>query len=215
MAQEPKPTIIYIFDPICGWCYTFNPVIEHLHARYKHKVDFVVVSGGMITGKRMRPISEMSEFILSGYKDMENLTGAHFGEKYLKMVETGTEMLDSEKPSFALTAFKTILPEKVVAFAHLLQKAHFEKGQSYHNDSTYVELARSFNINEKLFIEKMNSDSIKIATHLDFKKTEESGISSFPTMLLQINGKVTLLAEGFNQKEYFEKKMDKMLKSGR
>ena len=105
MAQEPKPTIVYIFDPICGWCYTFNPIIEKLHAKFKHKVDFVIVSGGMIIDIKSKPISDMSEFILAGYEDMQNLTGVKFGTPYIQMAKKGKELLNSEKPAFAMTAF--------------------------------------------------------------------------------------------------------------
>jgi putative protein-disulfide isomerase len=211
MAQEPKPTIVYIFDPICGWCYTFNPVIEKLHAKFKHRVDFVIVSGGMITDTKGRPISDMSEFILAGYEDMQNLTGVKFGEPYIKMVEEGKELLDSERPALAMTAFQSLFPHKSLEFARKLQESHFMYGKSYNNDSTYSQLVQHFGIVPDEFFQLMNSDSTKIATKNDFKKTEDAGINGFPTLLIKINGQVLPVTHGFEKYEKLEKKIEKLL----
>ena len=211
MAQEPKPTIVYIFDPICGWCYTFNPIIEKLHAKFKHKVDFVIVNGGMIYDTKVRPISDMSEFILSGYEDMENLTGVKFGTRYIQMVEAGKELLDSEKPALAMTAFQTLHPHKSLEFARKLQESHFLYGKSFNNDSTYTHLAEHYGINSAEFLQTMNSDSTKTATRNDFKKVEDAGINGFPTLLIKIDGQVSPITHGFEKYEKLEKKIEKLL----
>lgn len=211
MAQEPKPTIVYIFDPICGWCYTFNPVIEKLHAKFKHKADFVIVNGGMIVDHKARPISDMSEFILAGYEDMQNLTGVKFGAPYIQMVEEGKELLDSEKPALAMTAFQTLHPNKSLEFARKLQESHFLYGKSFNNDSTYTHLAKYFDLNPVEFLQAMNLDSTKTATRNDFKKVEEAGINGFPTLLIKMNGQVQAITHGFEKYEKLEKKIEKLL----
>jgi putative protein-disulfide isomerase len=212
MAQEPKPTIVYIFDPICGWCYTFNPIIEKLHSKFKHKADFVIVNGGMIIDNKVRPIADMSEFILAGYQDMENLTGVKFGAPYIQMVEEGKELLDSEKPALAMTVFQTLQPHKSLEFARKLQESHFLHGKSLNNDSTYTNIAKHFGINPTEFLETMNSDTTKTATRNDFKKVEDAGINGFPTLLIKINGQVSPITRGFEKYEKLEKKIEKLLK---
>jgi putative protein-disulfide isomerase len=211
MAQEPKPTIVYIFDPICGWCYTFNPVIDKLHAKFKHKADFVIVSGGMIIDKKARPISDMSEFILAGYEDMENLTAVKFGAPYIQMVEEGKELLDSERPALAMTAFQKMHPHKSLEFARKLQESHFLLGKSFNNDSTYTDLAKHFGLNPTVFLEAMNSDDTKTTTRNDFTKVEEAGINGFPTLLIKIDGQVQPITHGFEKYEKLEKKIERLL----
>lgn len=211
MAQEQKVTIIYIFDPICGWCYSFNPVIEKLHAKFKDKVNFTIVSGGMIIDKKVRPISNLTEFILSGYEDMQNLTGVKFGEAYIQMVTEGKELLDSERPARAMTAFQSLHPEKSLEFAQKLQEAHFKHGKSLNNESTYHHLAKEFGIDADAFVSLMNSEKIKEATRNDFKKVEEAGINGFPTLLIKIKNQVMPITQGFEKYEKLEKKIEKLL----
>jgi len=211
-AQEPKPTLVYVFDPNCGWCYSFNHEIEKLHDKFKQRVQFTVVSGGMIVGSHVRPMSEMSENILASYQTMQKTTGVKFGEPYLEMVKEGKELVDSERPSKAVVAFREMNNEKIFEFVHELQKAHFYQGRSYNGDDLYMELAKNYGLNGLEFIQKMNSDSVKTLVKEDFKKVEETGIEGFPVVLLMMNDKVYLVSEGYQKHHQLERKINRRLK---
>ena len=106
-----KPKIIYIYDALCGWCYGFSPVIRRFHQHYADEFDFDVLSGGMMTGERVKPVSESMAYIEQAYKVVEARTGVRFGDDYLtNLLRPGTYMSDSEKPGMAMTLFKAILP---------------------------------------------------------------------------------------------------------
>ncbi|MBC7390222.1 MAG: DsbA family protein [Opitutaceae bacterium] len=211
-AQNSKPNVVYIMDPMCSWCYTFNPIMEKLHAKYKHKVDFTVVTGGMIVGAKVRTISEIAEYIIAGHMDMQNMTGVTFGKPYFDLVNEGATILSSERPSRAIVAFRTQNSEKAIDFSHDLQRLFFQEGFNLNEDSTYLKMAQKFDLNGKDFLLRMESDSVKTSTLQDFKKVEDAGISGFPTLLMRINGKVILITEGFEQFDKLEKKIEKILK---
>jgi putative protein-disulfide isomerase len=61
MSAQERPEIIYVFDPLCGWCYGFSPVIKQAYDTYKDKADFKVITGGMIIGDQISPIGKMAE----------------------------------------------------------------------------------------------------------------------------------------------------------
>ncbi len=214
-AQTTKPNIVYVYDPLCSWCYTFDPVMDQLHDKYKGHVDFSVVSGGMIIGSRKKPVSFMEEYILAGYKDMENLTGIKFGDAYLALVKQGTDLLDSEKPSNAVVAYNALHSDRILEFVHELQSAYFLYGNSLNQDSTYLKMAQKFQLDGLSFLGQMKSDSIQKSTQDNFKKVEDSGISAFPTLLLRINGKVLPIVEGFEKFEKLDKKIAKLLKENK
>lgn len=212
-TQGTQPTLVYIFDPLCGWCYSFDIVMEQIHQKYKGKLDFVVIPGGMVTGKRVKPISEVSEDILESIPHLEKTTGAKFGSAYLKMLEEGTELSDSERPSWAMNAFKSLDVEDEFTYAYLLQKALFWEGNSLNQDSTYVKLATKFGIEGNKFLSVMYSDSIKAMTNLGFKQVEETGIHGFPAVLMRKGKEVVLIAEGYEKWEKLDKKIEKFLRS--
>jgi len=211
-TQESKPTLVYIFDPLCGWCYSFDLVMEQIHQKYTSQLNFVVIPGGMVTGKRVKPVGEVSETLLEHMSHLEHATGAKFGEPYKKMLEEGKEVWDSERPSWAVNAFKTLDVEDEFTYAYALQKALFLNGHSLNQDSTYQKLAQQFGIEPTKFRELMYSDSTKSMTSKGFAQVESIGVQGFPTVLIQKDGKTAVVTEGFEKFEKLDKKIEKALK---
>ncbi len=77
------PTLIYIYDALCGWCYGFTPVMQQLEAAYRDKVAFDVLSGGMVPPEHAQPVRAKASYIAGAYKTVEEYTGIQFGEAYL------------------------------------------------------------------------------------------------------------------------------------
>jgi putative protein-disulfide isomerase len=212
-SQTEKPVITYIFDPLCGWCYAFDLVMEELHQKYKNDLKFVVVSGGMVTGKNVKPMSAISEDILDMIPHLEATSGAKFGQPYIELLQLGAEVMDSEKPSRALEAFKENKPEDAFPFAYQIQKTSFWEGRTLNQDSTYFQLANKNGLDGKAFVDLMNSDKITKQTNENFKQVEKMGVHSFPTVFFTHNGKTHLLNEGYERFDKLEKKLLKILKS--
>jgi putative protein-disulfide isomerase len=192
-----KGTILYIMDPLCGWCYGFSPVLQQLKEKYAGDFDFRVVTGGMITGARVAPVAEMAGYILGAYKRVEEYTGVTFGEPYLDMLRKGTEISNSEPPCRAIYTFGQMQPEHVTEFAHEVQLALFVAGKSLNDDETYRELAAAFNIDGDRFFEKMNTEESRYGTQQDFQWAKAAGITGFPCTVLDTNGKYYMLAQGY------------------
>ena len=66
-----KPTIFYCYDAYCGWCYGFSPVIKRLAENYSDRVEFEVLSGGMIVPEQPVPISATAHYIDKAYPTVE------------------------------------------------------------------------------------------------------------------------------------------------
>ena len=54
MENTPDlPELLYIFDPLCGWCYGMTPVIQRVRTDMAGQIQVSVLSGGMVTGERV------------------------------------------------------------------------------------------------------------------------------------------------------------------
>jgi putative protein-disulfide isomerase len=200
-----KDTIIYIFDPLCGWCYGFSGTIVDLFNKRKEDFDFEVVVGGMITGTRIAPFSTMHSYISGAYKRVEEMTGAKFGEPYLNGLLPSDTQMNSEPPSRALVTFRSFLPDQVVPFAHALQKKQYLEGKDFGDNSVYEELATEFGLDPKAFIEKFESEEMKYETTQDFQWSTSAGVKGFPTVLLKNDHGYYLVSNGFRPLEEVEK----------
>lgn len=203
---------IYIYDPLCGWCYGFTPVIQELQERSNGSMEFDILSGGMIVGDNRHTFSSVTAFIQREHTNVEAMTGVKFGHAFLEKLLPSEEIMDSEKPSIALTVFKQYQPENAITFAHDMQVALNYQGQSLNNDSTYRLLIRKFSLPEDEFISRLHDEHYRYETHQEFQLVQNWGITGFPAAILDTGKQLYLCARGFTPLDRLEQTIDNILK---
>jgi len=211
-TAQPKDTILYVYDPMCGWCYGFDPVMKQAASQWAQSVHFQTISGGMITGDRQGIIApQMATYILNTVPRLEQMTGVKFGEAFLNALRDGTYHASSVRPSRAMTVFRALQPQKAIAFAHAMQRKLFRDGKSLEADATYRELCADFNLDADAFLQALNNTSSLKAAEEDFALSARLGVSGFPAVVGVRNGKAQMLTNGFTDAVAFEKKLKQFI----
>ncbi len=210
-TRMDKPTIIYVFDPMCGWCYGFSKVMDRFVVEYKDSFDFEIISGGMVVGEREGPIGDFADYVLTAYKRAEEYSGIKFGEPYLAQLRTKKLWTSSVTPSIAIETFKTFNPTYSIEFASAVQRAHFLEGKDLRKDDVYIPLIEKYGINTKAFTSKMHTDEMKLAAERGFKQSSDFGVTGFPCVIIHVNGKYYALTRGFTDYESLTKAAQKAL----
>lgn len=203
--------LIYLYDAICGWCYGFTPAILQLQQEYGDKMEFDIMSGGMIIGDNRRPFSTMAAYIQGAHKRVEEMTGVTFGQPFLEQLLPSEEIIDSEKPAVALTVFKQYQPAKALSFAHDMQVALNYHGKSLNNDDTYRELLEPYGIDADEFLQKMQLEDNRYATQQEFQLIQNWGITGFPAAIFDNGEQLYLIARGFTPIEQLRETITKIM----
>lgn len=210
-----KPTLIYCYDAYCGWCFGFSPVINKIAAAYANQFSIDVLSGGMVLPQKPTHISATANYILSAYKNVENLTGVTFGEDYLwhlKNTDDSDWYPNSEKPAIAMCIFKEYYPEKAVAFASDLQTALFVEGRDLTDNEAYRHLLEKYSIHPDAFYKKLSSEQYKEMAHYEFSLMPQLQVTGFPCVFLQTGElKFHLLARGYTDYDTLKQRIDAVL----
>ena len=190
--------VVYVYDALCGWCYGFSLVMSQFKEKYKDSLAFEVVSGGMITGNRIGSIGEVASYISWAYKDVEKATNVKFGNDFLnKTLKDGNAVFTSIPTAIALSVFKKIQQENSVEFASALQKAIYYDGMEPENYSAYGKIAAEFGLDSIDFVLQMK-DTINVQNAAnDFKKSNDLGVSGFPTVFIEVDGVYHKIASGY------------------
>lgn len=205
MATKSSAKILYVFDPLCGWCYGFGPVMEQFYHKHKNEVAFEAIGGGMITGEREGPIGVVAPYIKRAYKDVEQATGVRFGEDFLTgTLEEGTAYFTSVPPCTALEAFKSVTGSDGVLFGGDLLKAIYHDGIAPTDISKYTAYATDRGANKQAFEAAMKQPDIQQITRNQFKLSSRLGVTGFPTVLLQQKDAIQPLVHGYTSLERFE-----------
>lgn len=212
---EVKPTLIYCYDAYCGWCYGFSSVIRKLYETYRDRMDFDVLSGGMIPRESAQPIGRIASYIQGAYKQVEALSGIRFGEDFLWHIfhpEQSDWFPHSETPAIALAVFRDYFPEKVVPFAADLQYALHMEGRDLTDKEAYRHLVEGYGIPVDEFYERLASEEYKDKAYYEFSLVKQLQVTGFPAVLLQTGDRqFYLLASGFTDYETLRERVDRVL----
>ncbi|AKQ46900.1 hypothetical protein TH63_16700 [Rufibacter radiotolerans] len=197
-----KPTLYYISDALCGWCFAMGPQVVQLQETYGDRFHFEVLSGGMMTGDRVGPISQMADYIKQVLPRLTEITGVTMGEAYVKgILGEGTYVSNSVPPAVALAIFKEVKPEEQVKYAKAIQDLHFKEGQDLNLVETYLPLAREAGLSEEQFRERFTDDQYRLLAQQEFAQVQAWGIEGFPAMIAQKGEELFLVARGFSKAE--------------
>jgi putative protein-disulfide isomerase len=206
-----KPQLMYVYDPLCGWCYGFSPVIQQLKDLYAGQVAWTIYSGGLAIGERAVSVKDKSGYIKGALQTVTDTTGVVFGEGFLQLLEEGRYLYNSEPPSIALTAVKSLQGKDPLAFAHDLHHMFFYEGKSLNEMDTYLPLVEKQDIDMQAFISYYKSDTARHKTYEEFRFVQEIGISAYPALILVLGEQGYLLSRGYQAFAPLAKAIDKLL----
>ena len=190
--------LIYCYDALCGWCYGFAPVIESFTEEHAGDFTVEVLSGGMILGERIGPIGEVAGYIGEAYKDVERATGITFGKAFLEgTLAEGSTIFTSLPPAIALSAFKSLRPERAVDYAGALQRAIYFDGIAPSDYAAFAERAEALGVDREAFLAATRGNAATLAAEADFERVRQFGISGFPTVIIETDEKYYLLTRGY------------------
>ncbi len=208
---EKKMKLIYVYDPLCGWCYGFGPVVEELEKNYSDRVSIDIIPGGMVMGSRIRPVGEMADYILGAIPRLEKMTGVKMGEPYKALLREGTYITSSLKPSIALLVFKSFKKEGAIAYAHDVQEAFFLHAKDLNQDELYAEIAKNYDLPEDEFLKRLKNPEYEKLTKKEFQQVSKMGVNGFPALLIEKDDSLYMLNSGFVEYKKLASFLDKQL----
>ena len=212
-----RPELRYFFDPLCGWCYGFAPVLMRLYEELKEEVDFVAHPGGMVVGVRVGPLGEKAAYIKGALPRLETLTGVTFGPEYRRIVEDGSRVQDSVPPSRALTVLARLdgHPGRTVPFAHDLLEANFAHGHDLADPAVLLEIAARYDLTEFAFLTSFTDPDTAAYTQAGFTAASQIGVTGFPTLVLRQGNQGTVVARGWAPYEQVRAAIEEGVKGGK
>jgi putative protein-disulfide isomerase len=195
--HDQKPRILYIADPLCGWCYAFGYALAEAMDRFRDQCEFHVLLGGMVIGDREGPIGTKAHYILEALPRLEQTTGVVMGEAYKKLLREGDHWSSSLLPSKAAVAFRLLMPDRAMAFLHAVQHAHFQDAMDLNDPLVYAPIAAKCGVDEELFSHLLAEDRLTALAEEDFGMVRSWGISGFPSLAAEVGTRFYGLAHGY------------------
>ncbi|MBT2340061.1 MULTISPECIES: DsbA family protein [Pseudomonas] len=187
------PTLHYLYDPLCGWCYGAKPLVQAAQAL----LPVIAHGGGMMTGANRQQVSpQLRNYVMPHDRRIAEYTGQPFGEAYFEgLLRDGSAVFDSAPPTAAILAAEQLGGHGLELLGRL-QTAHYVEGRRIADESVLLELAQSIGLPAQAFESALHG--VDVQGHIKASRTllAQVGGQGFPTFALEQDGRFTLIDIG-------------------
>lgn len=182
------PTLHYIHDPLCGWCYAAAPLVET--ARSIPGLATEAHGGGMLSGANARRIdARWRDYVMPHDRRIAQISGQPFGDAYYEgLLRDTTALMDSTPPIAAVLAADE-LADRGLDLLHRLQRAHYVEGRRIADADTLRDLAADIGLDGDAFAATMRQlEGEPVARHIEESRRLLSAVGGhgFPTFVLEL-----------------------------
>lgn len=193
------PSLIYIADPMCSWCYGFGPQLAALLEGLPGlRID--VVAGGLRPYTREAMGTQQKETIRAHWQAVAERTGLPFAPEGL---EREGFVYDTEPACRAVVAARMLAPQTALYVLHEIQRAFYANAEDVTQPEVLARVCSAAmteagaTTDPAAFLATWASEAAIQATNDDFLQVERWKVSGFPTLVLERDGELDLVTSGY------------------
>ncbi|HYD80803.1 MAG TPA: DsbA family protein [Paucimonas sp.] len=207
------PSLIYVADPMCSWCYGFAPeLVTLLQGLPDIPVDIVV--GGLRAYNKEALGEQMHATLREHWQRVAGASNLQFAPDH--PMAPGF-VYDTEPACRAVVTARALAPSATLSVFHAIQYAFYAEGRDVTQADVLAEAASrelaeaGFSIAPAAFREKWMTPEMVAETAADFGQTRRWGVSGFPTLILERDGKLDLVTSGYVKTEQLVEQMQALV----
>jgi putative protein-disulfide isomerase len=193
------PSLIYVADPMCSWCYGFGPELAALLDGLPGMPIEVVVGG-------LRPYTSeaMDDALKTRVRTHWGAVAERTGLPFVPdALERAGFVYDTEPACRAVVSARILAPRSALYVLHAIQRAFYSAGRDVTDADVLADVCSSAMTeagtptDRARFLSMWTSEKAIRATHDDFLQVQRWKINGFPTLLLERDGVLDMVTSGY------------------
>jgi len=194
--SSEKPTLYYVHDPMCSWCWGFRKCWAKVQLALEHKVNIVNVVGGLAPDSNIAMPIEMEDAIKQHWRTIQNtVPGTEFNFDFWDKNQARRSTYPACRSVLTVKEIDASKEQEMIA---AIQKAYYLNAQNPSDLNTLTDIASEIGISKQLFSEKIQSKSIEYALLEDIQFSRSIGVNSFPSLVLKVNNSLHEIKIDYN-----------------
>lgn len=193
--------LIFAGDPMCSWCYGFVPELKALSERHA-VLPLTIMVGGVRAGATDLLDDSGKQFRLAHWAMVEEKSGLSFNREAFLARENF--VYNTEPVCRAVVTARRLAPEadQLLVF-EALQRAFYVGGHDTTDGAVLAMIAvgalrqQGEAVTVSGFHDAWKAPETIAATAAEFVQVRSLGISSFPQLLLEVEGRMIKLGRGY------------------
>lgn len=195
--------IIYVGDPLCGWCFGFTKVFEKVERSFGDRAEIKIVMGGLKVDDSIIINDRVKKLISKNWKTVMERTGQRLAADRAAMLPDGA--YNSEPPCRAVVTIRSLKPDAAIPYYKAIHRAMYLHVKNINDPILLSKLAAEHGVPAELFEKHFNSEKIKSETRADFEFSKKAGVLGLPAFILKDSKDHFVLNQGFKPSELIEK----------
>ncbi|MGI9264574.1 MAG: DsbA family protein [Gammaproteobacteria bacterium] len=176
------PTLIYVHDPMCSWCWGFAPVLDKLMAAVPPHVEVRRLLGGLAPDSDVPMPDETREYVQRQWRRIEEtIPGRKFNFDFWSKCQPRRSTYPACR---AVIAAREQGEENDTLMTTAIQRAYYQQARNPSDVATLTALAGEIGIDADAFAGDLGSDAVAMQFEQELDQCRTLGVRGFPSLVL-------------------------------
>ena len=172
--------LVYVMDPMCSWCYAFQPELEEFLEKHSSlKVDWIM--GGLAPDSNDPMDENMKRSISSYWYEIEKKTQVTFNHDFWNV---NTPYRSTYPACRAVIAAELLEPESAPLMVKAIQSAYYQEAKNPSLEETLIGCTGTIGLEKTPFVEALKSEEVEQRFQEHLRLSQQLQARSFPTLFL-------------------------------
>ncbi len=179
--RADRANLYYVHDPMCSWCFAFEPVWESVCARLPASVEAVRILGGLAPDTDQPMAASMQSRIQQIWHTIEiAVPGTSFNFDFWRVATPRRATFPACR---AVIAVARHAPELETEMIRLIQNAYYREARNPSDQQTLINLADSLGLDRQQFAADLDSRETVAELNHQIAFSRQLGVETFPSLV--------------------------------
>ncbi|MBT3604252.1 MAG: DsbA family protein [Candidatus Latescibacteria bacterium] len=188
-------TLYYVADPMCSWCWGFQPILTQVKAALPNEVQLVYVMGGLARDSDEPMPEEIQAYVKGAWRQVTAETSASFNFDFWEVCQPRRSTYPSCR---AFYAAKAQCEDSGVLMFEAIQRAYYQEARNPSDTETLIAVAGEIGLDVDRFEVDLKSEVIEKEMQDGFQLRRSLNANEFPSLVMQNENAVSFLVRGYD-----------------
>ena len=203
------PTLYYVHDPMCSWCWGFRKVWQELQEQLDGTLTIKYVLGGLAPDSDQPMPTAMQETISNTWRKIQQeIPGTEFNYNFWSDCQPRRSTYPACR---AIIACRMQKPELELEMLLAIQQAYYLQAKNPSDNDVLTQLAGDIGLNAEVFAKDIDSKTCQKLLFDELQESRRLYVHSFPSLVLSCENVDSAITIDYNNShQIFESILNKM-----
>ncbi len=178
------PGLIYVYDPMCSWCWAFRPALATLREQLPKAFEFTSLLGGLAPDSdEAMPETLRTTLQATWRRIQQRVPDTEFNFAFWTDCQPRRSTWPACRAVIAAARF-----DQADAMTLGIQQAYYLQARNPSDEDTLIDIADNLGIDRDAFAEQLHAEATATELQRQIARTHALGVSSFPALVLDLDG---------------------------